>query len=237
MLAIINRAWVPGAILISVLSATAAGATPLHAFQGIALPLGVLAVEGVGRVRLRRPVVSRRPMYALGAAAVALVTVPGTIKLLQFAPPLVKPTAGNANWITRDERTALRYLAKDPQKGGVLTRSYLGAAVPGLTGRRAFVGDCLWSEPGCLTRSSVAQNLFDGTLSGAPARTFVKTTGARFLLADCSSQAPLSSTLGSLVISVRHFGCASVYELDAPSPPTGPLAQSGADASLRATRG
>jgi hypothetical protein len=237
MMAIINRIWVPAAIAISIVSSTGAGATPLHAFQGIALPLGILAAEGVGRLRASAPRLAGTPGYALGALAVGLVTVPGTIKLLQFAPPLIKPTAGNANWITPDERSALRYLAKDPQSGGVLTRSYLGAAVPGFTGRRTMIGDCLWSEPGCLTRSAYAQNLFDGSLTGAPARAFVKASGARFLLADCSSPGSLNSTLGSLVISVRRFGCASVYELDAPSPPTGPLASSGADASLRATRG
>ena len=66
MMAIINRVWVPAAIGISVLSTTGAGATPLHAFQGIALPLGVLAVEGVVRIHDRGLGLSRRTGYALG---------------------------------------------------------------------------------------------------------------------------------------------------------------------------
>ena len=67
MMAIINRVWVPAAIGISVLSATGAGATPLHAFQGIALPLGVLAVEGVGAHRMRAAsVLAARMGYAPG---------------------------------------------------------------------------------------------------------------------------------------------------------------------------
>ncbi len=221
MMAIINRVWVPAAVVFSVLSSTGAGATPLHAFQGIALPLGILAVEGVERIRWSSPI--RRPAlgYVVGFAAVALVTIPGTIMLLRFASPLVKPTTDNANFITKGERAALRYLAKDSQTGGVLTRSYLGAAVPGFTGRRTLIGDCLWSEPGCLTRTANAQNLFDGTLAGASARAFVKASGARFLLADCSTPGSLAPLLGPMVISVRHFGCASVYELDAPTPPKG----------------
>ncbi len=43
-----------------------------------------------------------------------------------------------------------------------MTRSYLGAAVPGKTGRRTYVGDCLWSEPGCLSLTYNAQWLFRG---------------------------------------------------------------------------
>jgi hypothetical protein len=153
---------------------------------------------------------------------VALVTIPGTAYLLNYVRPLAAPTNDNANFITHSERDALRYLAHDRQTGGVLTRSYLGATVPGLTGRRTLIGDCLWSEPGCLTRTANAQHLFDGTTTGAWARAFVRASGARFLLADCKSPENLSPALGSMVISVRRFGCASVYELDAPTPPTGP---------------
>ena len=222
MMAIINRVWLPGAIVISILSATAAGATPLHAFQGISLPLGILAVEGAGRIGEWLPQRALRLGYAAAAVSIVIVTVPGTIKLLQYAPPLVTPTPDNANFIAKDERDALRYLASDRQTGGVLTRSYLGAAVPGLTGRRTLIGDCLWSEPGCFTRSDDAEYLFDGTLKGAPAREFVKASGARFLLTDCETSAPLRSTLGSMVIAVHSFGCASVIELDAPHRPTGP---------------
>ena len=222
MQAIINRVWLPGALALSLLSATPLGATPLHAFQGISLPLGVLAVEGVGRLPAGGLAPAPRLRRALGAVAVALVTIPGTAYLLNYVRPLAAPTTDNANFITSSERDALQYLAHDPQTGGVLTRSYLGATVPGLTGRRTLIGDCLWSEPGCLTRTADVQNLFDGTTTGASARAFVRTSGARFLLADCRSPENLSPTLGSMVINVRHFGCASVYELDSPTPPSGP---------------
>jgi hypothetical protein len=222
MLAIINRVWLPAAIMLSLLSATPLGASPLHAFQGIALPLGILAAEGVGRLRVRAPGVPARVARGVGVLAVAAVTLPATVYLLNDVRSLAAPTTDNANFITASERDALRFLAKDPQSGGVLTRSYLGAAVPGMTGRRTLIGDCLWSEPGCFTRTDAAQNLFDGTMKGASARAFVRASGARFLLADCKSPENLSPTLGAMVISVRRFGCASVYELDAPTPPTGP---------------
>ena len=73
-LAIATRLWPLAAFAIFLLSGTSLGATPLHAFQGITLPLGVLAVEGI---------------------------------------------------------------------------QLLGWLVPGKTGRRTYVGDCLCSEPNC----------------------------------------------------------------------------------------
>ena len=119
----------------------------------------------------------------------------------------------------------------------MLTRSYLGALVPSKTGRHTLVGDCLWSEPQCLKRGDVAKALFAGTLAPRSAKRFVRRSGARFLLADCQTQADLRHVLGPLVVGVRRFGCASVIEVDAPGPPTGPLADLRADAFVRAPRG
>ena len=101
MLAIINRVWLPAALALSLLSATPLGATPLHAFQGISLPLGVLAVEGVGRLRAGTLAPAPRLRRALGAVAVALVTIPGTVYLLNYVRPLAAPTTDNANFITK----------------------------------------------------------------------------------------------------------------------------------------
>ena len=44
-----TRIWPLAAILIYVLSASTLSATPLHAFNGITIPLAVLAVTGVRR--------------------------------------------------------------------------------------------------------------------------------------------------------------------------------------------
>jgi hypothetical protein len=195
-LAAATRVWPLAAFGIFLLSGTSLGATPLHAFQGITLPLSVLAVEG---------------LLLLGWS---LFTIPATLKELSIAHTLAAPTLGNANFITRDERSALNYLAHNKDPGSVLTSSYLGAAVPGKTGRRTYVGDCLWSEPGCLSLTADMQTLFGGSMSPPAARKFVLNSGARFLLADCRSTADLPRLLGPIIRSSRGFGCASVYEVE-----------------------
>ena len=213
-LAAATRTWPLVAFGIFLLSGTSLGATPLHAFQGITLPLSVLAVEGLtllGWRRLPRPVL-------IGAVLVALFTIPALAKELSIAHSLSAPTPGNSNFITADERSALDYLAHNKDPGSVMTRSYLGAAVPGRTGRRTYVGDCLWSEPGCLTLTANAQWLFVAEPSGDPspaeARTLVLNSGARFLLADCETTTDIPKLLGSIIRSSRRFGCAAVYEVE-----------------------
>ena len=144
----------------------------------------------------------------------ALLTIPATVYLMHLATEAAAPTPGNANFITRDERSALNYLARDPQPGAVVTRYYLGTAVPGQTGRSTFVGDCLWSEPDCMARAYQIQLIVQrGALAGHRA-------GARPL--DRRPVPPRRlhcgadpwQTLAPITVSVKHFGCASVYVLD-----------------------
>jgi hypothetical protein len=227
-----TRAWPIACFCVFLLSATAVSATPLHAFQGITIPLAILSIQGVSRFDWRW---LRRPK-AVAIGAVAIATIPATAYELYLAKKTVAVGPSNSTFILPDERRAIDYLAHDRTKGGVLTRSYLGAIVPGRTGRHVFVGDCLWSEPGCYTRTDSAESLFDGLMGKAAAREFVQDSGARFLLADCSATANLPDLLGAMIVDVRRFGCASVYELDSASPARGPLAQSSADAAVRATR-
>src|SRR5205807_8904984 len=115
-----------------------------------------------------------------------LAVVPANAYALVTAHQFVDPAGGNANFITHDEHAALRYLAREPDPGGVLTQFYLGEAVPGATGRRTLVGDCLWSEPNCMPRSEAADALFRGQDSRAAARRLVRESGARFVLASCA---------------------------------------------------
>jgi hypothetical protein len=205
-----TRAWPIAACVVFVLSATGLSSAPLHAFEGITVPLAVLAVRGVRGTNLRRI----RYQRLLGSLAVAAATIPATAFQLNEAPPLVAPSAGNANFITRDERQALDYLDRAREPGGVITRFYLGAVVPAETGRRTFVGDCLWSEPDCSDHAKIAQDLFDGTLDAETAKTFVLATHARFVLADCQAQSDLTIVLGPVIRSVRRFGCATVYSVE-----------------------
>jgi hypothetical protein len=231
-LASVNRSWPIAAFAVFVVSATGLSATPLHAFQGITIPLAVLAVEGVRQLDWRRV----RYRGVLAGLAVFAITVPATAYELDNARQLASPTTDNANFIERDERAALDYLQDEHTPGGVLTRSYLGAIVPEKTGRRTLVGDCLWSQPHCYDRVNAAQALFDGTLSPKLARRFVRRTGATFVLADCSTRANLARVLAPMLDSIERFGCATVYLIDAPGQSEGPLAESRTDAALRAPR-
>lgn len=208
-LAAATRMWPLGAFAIFLLSGTSLGATPLHAFQGITVPLSVLAVEGLqllGWQRLRRPIL-------IGAVAVGLFTIPATVQELRLAHALAAPTPGNANFITHDERRALNYLAHSKVRGSVMSQPYLGTAVPGKTGRRTYVGDCLWSEPNCWGLTLETQGLFGGRLDADSARGLVVGSGVRFLLADCQTTADLPKLLGPIILAEHDFGCAAVYEV------------------------
>ncbi len=229
---VITRVWPGAAVVIFLVSASNVSATPLHAFEGITIPLAVLAIEGVRHLGFAR----LRGHRVIAGVAVAAATIPGTIFQLHSSARLAAPSPGNPNFITRDERHALRFLARDPVKGGVLTRFYLGTVVPAETGRRTFIGTCLWSEPNCTARAQISQMVFDGTLPAESARWFIQGTGARFVLADCDSRPDLDEVLAPLIESVERFGCATVYTLKSISAPEGPLAQSPPHAALRASR-
>jgi hypothetical protein len=232
MLELLLRVWGPVAILIYVFSATGLSATPLHAFDGITIPLAVLAVKGVTQTSLRT--LPRGRLVAAGV--IALGVIPANAYALATAHEFVDPAGGNANFITHDEHAALHYLAKNPDPGGVLTQFYLGEAVPGATGRRTFVGNCLWSEPNCMPRSAAADALFRGQDTRAQARALVRQSGARFLLASCTAHADLRPTLGELIASTTRFGCATVYEMAPPAAAEGPLAELPTHAVVRAPR-
>jgi hypothetical protein len=223
-LELLLRAWVPATLIIWVFSASALGATPLHAVNGLTLPLAVLAVRGVRRVGLDRLPRAR----LLACLAITVGTVPAIAYTMAYAHTFTNPTPGNANFVTADESRALAWLAASPAPGGVLSGFYLGEAIPGITGRQDFVGDCLWSEPNCFARSDMVDRLFDGRLTRAAARRFVTNSGARFLLGGCGSpRRPVSAQLRGLTVAVHRFGCATVWWLGqrvAGHPARGPLA-------------
>jgi hypothetical protein len=234
-LAAATRSWPLVALGVFLLSETPLGGTPLHAFAAISVPLAILAVEGVSAVKWRLDAVGLRSRKLLAALTVAAITLPATAHELSSAAKLVEPTAGDPNFITRGEHAALSFLARDRQAGGVLTRFYLGTVVPAETGRRTFVGNCYWSQPGCSGRARMTEQLLTGSLAPGPARAFVRSSDARFVLADCASRANLVELLGSLVQSVHRFGCASVYVLWHTDRPCGST-PCGAPTAWRSTR-
>jgi hypothetical protein len=213
------RMWVPAALLIYVLSASALSATPLHAFNGITIPLALLAVKGVRQSGLARIPRGR----LLAGAAVLLGTVPANVYAMAYAHNYTSPSTNNANYVRADELRAIHYLADNPQPGGVLSQFYLCDMVPGYTGRQVFVGDCLWTEPRCIPRSEAADRFFRGQMSRAAAQRFARQTGARFVLASCDQHVDLRRWLGSMIVATRRFGCATVWELQSPAPPSGPF--------------
>lgn len=222
-LELLLRAWIPSTVIIWVFSASALGATPLHAVNGITLPMAMLAVAGVRRLP---PGLTRRipKPRVLACLLIALGTVPAIAYTMAYAHEYTNPTPGNANFITVGESHALDYLHADPVSGGVLSRFYLGEAIPGITGRQDLVGDCLWSEPNCGARGQMADRLLEGRLSTAQARRFVSNSGARFLLIGCGPNVNPTRQLGDLVVASRSFGCATVLQLAPTGPARGPLA-------------
>lgn len=205
--------WPVAALAEYIASTTSFGATPLHAVQGITLPLAILAVVGLRDIGFNR----LRYSLVIGALLVLMFTVPMTFKEMRLARRMTVFRVDDNNYITTSEHRALDFLANDPHPGGVVTRVYLGELVPGMTGRRTYVGDCLWSQPACHAREGNVLSLFQGPTTPAAARRFVAylvSQNSRFLLRDCQSKADLDKLIAPLIVSVHRFGCAAVYEVD-----------------------
>ncbi len=178
----------------------AVGNGRFHAFQGMSLPLAILAVRGWRRLG------SRRSLVPAAAAAVAMVTLSGLAYEIdtlnrsidgRTAPYTLRP----------DEARALRWLEDAPREGGVLAPEYIGMAVPAWTGRRTWVGHHAWT-PDYQRRREQADALFNGGLNPGQARSLVAAIRPAYLLADCRNRVDLSAELG---VPARRFGCATVY--------------------------
>jgi hypothetical protein len=206
------RLWPLACILIYLQAYTSQGATPLHAFDGVTLPLALLAVNGCLRAGWRR-----LPYQAVIATVlVAAFTLPTTYYEMKEARDEVLPTAGNPNFVTRGERAALEYLKDERVSGGVISSDYLGMTVPGYTGRHSYDGDCIWSEPNCAGRNAATSALLAGRLTPAAAQHLVSTSHARFVLLACgSATSKIESELAPLTSAIARFDCASVIQLRA----------------------
>ncbi len=104
-----HAAWPLAVLVLFLLSATALGATPLHAFQGITIPLA--GARRPGRSERRRLAAAAAAAGSIAARAVALVTIPQRVFELNNAADTVAPQPDNATFIPGDERDALHYLA------------------------------------------------------------------------------------------------------------------------------
>jgi hypothetical protein len=183
------------------------GTFPAHAFQGLALPLAVLALVAVRHGLGVRPL----PAVATGLV-VALLVVPG---LLYRSDELrgALDAGRQAFYLTDGERDALRYMEASPQAGGVLTPVYTGVVVPAYTGRETWVGAGSWT-PDQPLRTEIADRLFAGDVGAAEAQRIVKDAGPRFLFSPCRDRRDLTPLLGDVVVGPpRTFGCARVWEV------------------------
>jgi hypothetical protein len=192
------RAWPLAALVVFALPV---GTFPAHAWQGVVLPLVVLAMLGVGR---------RLPTPALVAAALLLI-VPGTLYRADQLRGAVQ--AGRQPFFLEDgERAALRHLQDDPRPGGVLAPIYLGLLVPAYTERETWVGAGSWT-PDFEARVLRAEQLFSAQLEPEAARALISGSGARFVLVDCHGRADMTPVLEGIAELDRRFGCASVWEV------------------------
>jgi len=210
------RLW-PAAVLLVYLQPF--GTFPYHSFQGLQIPLAILAVIG-----WRSVAPNTRP--AIVVAILAVMIVPGLIHKGQVLRHSVQ-SAGDPYWVFPGEVDALKALERDPRAGGVLAPTYASLLVPYRTGREAYVGPFSWT-PDWETRADKVNSLFEGRLTGAAARAFVVSTHARWLFADCRPLAlpQLQRSIAPLLAGPpRRYGCATVYELkDRPdmAPAAGP---------------
>jgi hypothetical protein len=192
-------AWLPATIAaVAFLSPS----YPAHALEGVSIPLAVLAVRGLAR--LRRPLLT-------GAFAVAMI-IPGTLDLLDAMRDAVNAPA-QPHHLTAGEDAALEHLARDPAPGDVLASTRLGALVPSATGRRSWVGHPSWTRD-FAARAREADALLRGALPPERAAAVVRSSGARFVLVDCHGSA---EALRALADGERAFGCARVLRMRGPT--------------------
>jgi hypothetical protein len=201
------RVWVPAALLVYVLPF---GTFPFHAFQGLWLPLAVLAAAGI-RARL-----GERSLWSPGVrgwvvAALGLLIVPGTAYRVDHLRDAVN--RGYQPFFLEDgERDALRWLDEEPEAGGVLAPVYLGLAVPAYTGRETYIGAGSWT-PDFDRRLEEMERLVSGRMTPERAERLVRASGARFLLSDCHGRADITATVRTFTESPRRFGCAVVWRV------------------------
>jgi hypothetical protein len=198
------RVW-PFAVLVVYLLPV--GTFPYHAFQGLVIPLSVLAVLGIASRW-------KPPAWAI-VVALAVMIVPGFAHKLEVARHSVH-RAGAPYFVFPDEVDAMKVLEDDEREGLVLSPTYDGYMLPYRTGRDVYIGAFSWT-PDWKERQKPTDDLFEGRLAGEPARDFVRSTGARFVFSDCRpdliSHEELKAVLGDMVEEDREFGCASLFTL------------------------
>ena len=210
------RVWPFAAVgVYAFIAITHVGTLAPHALQGLSIPLAVLAVAGVGSLNVRMP--QRAVVWVAAIALLALLT-PGLLQRFDQARD-VAANDSEPYYLRDGELRALEYLDANGLVGGVLASSFISPVVPGLTGRDTWLGLPSWT-PNYQVRRGVANTFFAGGIKPTNAVLFAASTHARFVLSDCRNRVDLTSVLRPYLRDVKHFECATVYELGRPTPST-----------------
>ena len=183
-----------------------AGTFPFHAFQGLSLPLAVLAL-----LALRAWLGERRIPVWGAVTAVLLLCVVGTAYRANELREAVN-LGRQPFFLTASERDALRHLEERPEPGGVLTPVYSGIVVPAYTGRETWIGAGSWT-PDFDERRELTEALFSGELDEREAAELVRDSGATFLYSDCHGRADIEQLVRPFTDPPLRFGCAAVYRV------------------------
>lgn len=187
----VTAAWFPAALVTYALTPS----FPLHALEGISLPLAVLLVTAA----------KTRRLHAVPAAMLFLaLSVPGLVFL---ASEVVEAStdASALHALSEDEHDALQWLANQPEPGVVLAPARLGAAIPALTARETWVGHLSWT-PDFASRAGRAEGLANADTGAESIASVVADADARFVVVPCGG-APLPA---SMIERSRSFGCVEV---------------------------
>ena len=196
------RVWPFAALAVYLLPV---GTFPYHAFQGLAIPLSILAVQGAIALW-------PRPAPVLVIAVLALMTMPGIAHKFSVAVNSVR-AAGDPYFVFADEQRALDALEGDPRPGGVLAPAYGGHMLPYRTGREVYVGALSWT-PDWERHVEETNALFEGDMGAEEAQELARRSGAKFAFVDCRpGLRDLRPLLGPLLERVDRYGCATVYVL------------------------
>ena len=186
------------------------GTFPFHAFQGLALPLAVLAIVAVRNHLGQRPL----PLLAI-SIAVAVLVVPGVIYRADQMRGAVN-AGRQAFFLEPGERDAMRWLEQQPGPGGVLAPIADGSYIPAYTGRPVWIGAGSWT-PDFGPRGLDVEDFFSQDPNLLVADRTITESGARFIFAPCRVLGDPGAIVAAKTLGAVHsFGCARVWELRAP---------------------
>ena len=203
------RFW-PVAVAVAYLQPT--GTFPFHSFQGLTIPLSVMAVQAF---TINRPKYLPRPRWWWVVPVLFVLIVPGTVHRFQIAKTTIDHKIFPYEF-QPGERQALAWLNANQTPGAVLTDEYAGLLVPAYARREAYVGTPPLT-PEFKSRVGGMNLMMLGYATPKDAQNYVKRSGTRFVFEACAGwpfgSPNLMPLIGPLVERRLKFGCAQVLVL------------------------